>query len=263
MEEELKGLLGKDTYTFEEFTEIIKYLRSENGCPWDRTQTHESLKTCLLEECYEAIDAINKKDFNNLKEELGDILLQVVMNSVIAKEEKEFTLDEVVTEISKKMIHRHPHVFGEVEVANAKEVMKNWEEIKKKEKMEEKASDGLQRIATALPALIRAQKIQKKTEKSGIKSYNVENMIERLQKLLEEIALSYQKDRDSDQEKSMETFLFLTADLSRKLGINAENSLTNATDKFINRFIGVERLAEGEGKHLNEISNEDIDALWG
>ena len=253
----------KETYTFDEFMEIIRELRSEHGCPWDREQTHESLKNCMLEECYEAVDAINKKDIENLKEELGDVLLQVALHTVIAEESDEFTIDQVTTDISKKMIQRHPHVFSSETANNSAEVLRNWEKIKEVEKHEETIADGMNRVANALPALIRAEKIQKKAAKVGVQSTDAEMVINLLKATLEEVEKENLVGNPSHTEENIGKLLFLVTDLSRKLGINAENSLTNVTDKFINRFIGVERLAEGEGKHLKDMSIDERSALWG
>lgn len=254
---------NKDIYTFEEFVDIIRELRSEHGCPWDREQTHESLRECMLEECYEAIDAINKNDLENLKEELGDVLLQVALHTVIAEETNEFTMDQVTTDISKKMIHRHPHVFSDVNAESPSEVLRNWEAIKEKEKKEETVSDGMLRVAEALPALIRATKIQKKAAKVGVEGEDTRTVINLLKTSINEIEKQSAIGNSSHIEEEIGKTLFLITDLSRKLGVNAENSLTNATDKFINRFIGVERLAEGEGKHLKDMSIDEQTALWG
>lgn len=254
---------NKDLYSFDEFVDIIRELRSEHGCPWDREQTHESLRECMLEEAYEAVDAINKNDIENLKEELGDVLLQVALHTVIAEETSEFTMDQVTTDISKKMIHRHPHVFSDANAESSSEVLRNWEAIKEKEKKEETVSDGMLRVAEALPALVRATKIQKKAAKVGVEGEDTRTVINLLKTSINDIEKESTIGNSSHIEGEIGKMLFLITDLSRKLGVNAENSLTNATDKFINRFIGVERLAEGEGKHLKDMSIDEQTALWG
>ena len=150
-------------YTYEEFLEIIAQLRSENGCPWDKEQTHESLKACLLEESYELVEAIQNKDVPNMREELGDVLLQVVMHAQIAKEDNEFTMEDVVNDIATKMVYRHPHVFGEMKDVNTSEdVLVNWEKLKQQEKNEETPLKAMERVAKALPALTRGQKVYRK-----------------------------------------------------------------------------------------------------
>ena len=161
----------KKQYSFEEFTEIIKTLRSENGCPWDREQTHSSLRPCMMEEAAELLAAIRiyekTNNYDNMREELGDILLQVVMHSQIAKEEGLFCIEDVITEISEKMIRRHPHVFGTTKADTAEEVLSNWDEIKKKEKENQTFIESpLREIPMELPALTRATKILKKQDKS-------------------------------------------------------------------------------------------------
>ncbi|HEX3076472.1 MAG TPA: nucleoside triphosphate pyrophosphohydrolase [Lachnospiraceae bacterium] len=250
-------------YSFNDLMDIIRELRSEHGCPWDREQTHESLKNCLLEECYETVDAINNKDTDNLREELGDVLLQVALHTAIAEEEKEFSIDEVTTEICEKMIRRHPHVFGDATADSSKEVLKNWEEIKVKEKKESSASEGMLRVAKALPSTIRAEKVQKKAAKVGFDFPDYRDALEKVHEELLELEEAKSIGNHSHIEEEFGDLLFSIVNLSRFLGINAENSLTNATDKFINRFIGVERLAEGEGRHLKDLSIDELNALWG
>lgn len=249
-------------YNFKDFTDIIRKLRSEHGCPWDKEQTHESLRPCMLEESYEVVDAINNKDIPNLREELGDVLLQVMMHAVIAEEEGEFTIYDVIQEISAKMIRRHPHVFGEEKAETAKDVLKTWEQVKKEEKREYTGADALKRVPKALPANIRAQKIQKKAAKYGMEFENYEQVLEKVYEELKELEEARKVGNYTQIEEEFGDFMFSIINLSRFLNINAENSLTNATDKFINRFVGVEGLATDQGKHLNELSAEQLDALW-
>ena len=251
-----------EKYSFENFMNIIRRLRGKNGCPWDMEQTHESLKSCLLEECYETIDAINNKDYENLCEELGDLLLQVALHSVIAEETNEFTVDDVIREEYDKMIRRHPHVFGDVVANDAQSVIKNWDEIKKKEKKAANIAEELCNVPKAFPSIIRAEKVQKKAAKTGMdfESYNqvMEKVYEELEELKEAVA-------GQDQNQIDEEFgdvLFSMVNLSRFLQLNAENSLTNATNKFINRFVDVFTLAESRGQNLCELSPAEQDALW-
>ncbi len=257
----------KDRYTFEEFIEIIKVLRGENGCPWDREQTHESLKNCMIEEAYEVLEgidnAVKEGSYSNLCEELGDVLLQVVMHSEIAREEGHFTLDDVVTGVSQKMIRRHPHVFGDVNVNNSEEVLLNWEQIKQQEKQEATVSEGMKQVPRAFPATIRAEKVQKKAAKIG---FDFPSYEEAYAKVVEELEELEEARVLKDSDKIMEEFgdlLFSVVNLSRFLQLNVENSLTNATDKFINRFVDVEKIAKQEDRHLRDMSIEELDALWG
>ena len=167
-------------YTFTEFMDIIRKLRSEDGCPWDREQTHSSLKPCLMEECYETIEAIDRGDMDNLCEELGDLLLQVALHSVIAEEGKEFTIDEVITKVSEKMIRRHPHVFGDVIVNGSEDVLNNWDKIKEKEKAEKGPAEDILSIPKAFPAILRTQKVLKKTVNAGVPKQSLENAMKSL-----------------------------------------------------------------------------------
>ena len=259
-------------HTYEEFLKVIEELRSEHGCPWDREQTHGSLKQCMLEEAYEVIDGITefeeKGDYKNLREELGDVLLQVVLHAQIAKEEGYFTMEDIVDEICEKMIRRHPHVFGTAAAENSKESLVLWEDIKKQEKKEETLADTLNRVAKAFPANIRAEKIQKKAAKSGFEFESMEQVLSKVKEELAELEEVIKENKSAENpqnDRLNEEFgdlMFSMINLSRFLGLNAENSLTNATNKFINRCTGIELLAWEQGKQLNEMSAEELDALW-
>ncbi len=258
-------------YTFNDFMNIIRQLRSENGCPWDREQTHESLRNCMIEEAYEVIEAVNNSDTENLCEELGDILLQVALHTAIAEEQKEFTIDNVIQGISSKMIRRHPHVFRNDGSINTKKdrvldsdaVIVNWDEIKKREKREERVSEGLLNVPKALPANIRAEKVQEKAAGVGFDFENYEQVLEKVYEELDELKKSKEKGDVRDIEEELGDLMFTVVNLSRFLQLNAENSLTNATNKFINRFVGIERLAQQESKSLNEMSVNELNVLWG
>ncbi len=249
-----------NNYSFEEFMDIIRKLRV--GCPWDREQTHESLKSCLLEECYETVEAINNKDKENLCEELGDILLQVALHSVIAEETKDFTIQDVISEEAKKMIRRHPHVFGDVQVEDSDGVIKNWDEIKKQEKKATNIAEELLSVPKALPANIRAEKIQKKAAKSGMDFKGYEQVLEKVYEELEELKKSIEIGKQSNIQEEFGDVMFSMINLSRFLQLNAENSLTNATNKFINRFVDVFALAVSRGQDLCGLSPTEQDDLW-
>ncbi|NLK27494.1 MAG: nucleoside triphosphate pyrophosphohydrolase [Clostridiales bacterium] len=249
-------------YSFNEFMDIIRTLRSPHGCPWDREQTHESLKTCLLEECYEAIEAINNSDQDNLCEELGDILLQVALHSVIAEEKKEFTIDEVITKETDKMIRRHPHVFGEATVHDTQEVLDNWEDIKRQERSNTNIVDEIKKIPKAFPATIRAEKVQKKAAKAGMDFEDQNQVIDKIDEELNELKEAIKSGDNRLIQEEFGDVLFSLINLSRFLQINAENSLTNATNKFINRFVDVFALAESRGQSLCELNPAQQDDLW-
>ncbi len=247
---------------FDKFVEIIRTLRSENGCPWDKEQTHESLRQNLIEESYEVVESIDNRDMANLREELGDVLLQIVMHSVIAEEEKAFTIEEVIEEISEKMIRRHPHVFGDVEAETSEEVLKNWDEIKKVEKKEKTLGESMERIPKALPANIRAEKAQKKAAKIGFDFADYEEALGKVYEELKELEEARKTGSACDIEEEFGDLMFSMVNLSRFLQINAENSLTNATNKFINRFVSIELLAERENTHLSDLTIDEMNGLW-
>lgn len=238
----------------EELIKTIEILRSENGCKWDREQTHESLRRNMIEEAYEAVDAIDDNDCNHLKEELGDVLLQVVLHSQIAKEYDEFTIEDVAKEINKKLIHRHPHVFGDVKVNNTQEILDNWEELKKQEKPHRTSiMDGISR---AQAALMSAQKISKKAVKVGFEWQNEQQLIECLLSELKEFqdAKSFEH-----KEEELGDLLFAVVNLARWNKIDAEQALLKSNKKFMQRFRTMEDLAT---KNLENLSFEEWDSLW-
>jgi len=251
-----------ETYTLDEFVEIIRKLRAPDGCPWDKEQTHETLKDAMLEEAYEVVESINNKDMSNLKEELGDVLLQVVMHSVIAQEQNEFTLEDVISEVTTKMIRRHPHVFSDTLVEDSEHVLRNWEDIKKQEHKETTVSEGMQRIANALPANIRAQKVQKKAAKVGFDFATYEEALSKVYEEILELSDARKTGEICDIEEEYGDLMFSVVNLSRFLQLNAENSLTNATNKFINRFVGVERLASSKHQALSDLTIDEMNDLW-
>lgn len=216
-------------YTFTEFVDIIKMLRSENGCPWDKIQTHESLKKCLLEESYEVIDAIDNKDSENLKEELGDLLMQVVFHSNLEEENNNFTIQDVINEISNKMIHRHPHIFSNVTVKSADDVLKNWEKIKLQEKNMETNEDIIKSVPKALPALMRAEKTIRKAKNIGYENPDSDT----LKKALNDLISS----NNVVTEDTIGQILLLTVKMSSNYKINPELALTKSLETFINNLI--------------------------
>ena len=238
----------------EELIKTIEILRSENGCKWDREQTHESLRRNMIEEAYEAVDAIDDNDCNHLKEELGDVLLQVVLHSQIAKEYDEFTIEDVAKEINQKLIHRHPHVFGDVKVNNTQEILDNWEELKKQEKPHRTSiMDG---ISKAQAALMSAQKISKKAVKVGFEWQNEQQLIECLLSELKEFqeAKSFEH-----KEEELGDLLFAVVNLARWNKIDAEQALLKSNKKFMQRFRTMENLTQ---KNLEDLSFEEWDSLW-
>jgi len=245
----------------ERLIEIISILRSENGCQWDREQTHSSLRPNMLEEAYEAVDAINENDMSHLKEELGDVLLQVVLHAQIAKEEGSFDINDIAKKLNEKLIHRHPHVFGvdgkKVEVSGTKEILENWENLKKEEKPERKSvMDG---ISKSQSALISAQKISKKAVKVGFEWDCVETLLDCIKSEYEEFKEAVKKQDNDAMEDEMGDIFFATVNLARWYKIDAEQALIRANEKFKKRFRKMEELAV---KPLVDYSYEEFDLLW-
>lgn len=248
-------------YTLEDLRAVIARLRGENGCPWDRVQTHESLRADMLEEAYEAVDAIEKNDMENLKEELGDVLMQVVFHAAIEEERGGFTLEDVIGGICEKMVYRHPHVFGELSVDTAEQVLVNWEKLKKKEKHMECQTDVLKSVPDALPALTRARKVQKKAADVGFDFYAAGGALEKVKEEVCELEEAIAGKNDNIEEEFGD-ILFAMVNVARFLQINPEFALTKATKKFINRFEYIENSALSEGKQLSNMTLEEMDLLW-
>ncbi len=252
----------KDHYTMEDLIRLITVLRSPGGCPWDRKQTHESIKKNFIEETYEAIEAINKKDTQGLREELGDVLLQIMLHCEMEREKGSFDFNDVVNELCQKLVERHPHVFGDSSAANSAEALDRWDEVKRKTKGIKKQSESMLKVPREFPALMRAQKVQQKAAKAGFDWSNAEGAF---QKLLEEInelknALSEGVKDHIDEEFG--DVLFSCVNVSRFIGADSEESLTAATDKFISRYLLVERLAGERGIDMKSSSIDVLDSLW-
>lgn len=246
-----------ETKELKELIEVIAKLRAPDGCPWDREQTHKTLKPNMLEEAYEAVDAMDSGDMKHLKEELGDVLLQVVLHAQIASEEGYFTIEDVARGLKEKLIHRHPHVFGDVKVGSTTEVLDNWDKLKQEEKKHRKsAMDG---VSKSQSALMSAQKISKKAVKTGFEWPNEESLYECIFSEFDEFK---EAEKEQDKEHMEEEFgdiLFATVNLARWNKIDAEQALLKANKKFMTRFRKMEELAQ---KPLNEYSFDEYDALW-
>ncbi len=240
--------------SLERLIEIIDILRSENGCAWDREQTHNSLKRNMLEEAYEAVDAIDDNDMHHLQEELGDVLLQVVLHSQIAKEENYFNIEDVAKGISEKLVHRHPHVFSGVKVNSTDEILDNWEKLKKEEKPHRTSiMDG---ISKSQSALMSAQKISKKAVKVGFEWPDEKSLQECVQSEIKEFN---EAKTPEEKEEELGDILFAVVNLARWNKIDAEQALLKANKKFISRFQEMEKLADKELEHL---TLEEWDKLW-
>lgn len=252
----------KESYNISDLVEIMAILRSENGCPWDREQTHESIRRDLLEETYEVIEAIDAKDAQMLKEELGDLLMQVVFHSRISCEEQSFDFDAVADGICKKLILRHPHVFGNIAVESSEEVLKNWDEIKKKEKGQTTASDTLKSVPKVFPALMRSQKVQKRAAKTGFDYTDAEMAFGDLKSEVAELEDAMCRANAEDCFEELGDLLFSVVNVARMLKIDAEDSLTASCEKFIRRFEKVEDMASQGGIDMSTASLERLNELW-
>ena len=252
----------KDKYNIEDLIRIVEVLRAPGGCPWDREQTHQSIKKNFIEETYEVIEAINKDDAEGLREELGDVLLQVLLHCQMESEKGVFDFNDVANDLCKKLVVRHPHVFGEKSAQNEAEALERWDEIKLKTKGMKKQSEAMLKVPREFPALMRAQKIQEKAAKAGF-DWNDENGA--IEKLLEEInelknALSGGNQNEISDE--MGDVLFSCVNISRFSKSDAEESLSASTDKFLSRYLIVEKLAEQRSVNMKEAPIEVLDELW-
>lgn len=247
---------------FQDLLDIIETLRNPGGCPWDREQTHESLKSALLEECYEVIDAIENEDEDALIEELGDALLQVVFHASIGKEDGYFDIMDVIGGISNKMINRHPHVFGNEEANTSEQVLVNWDEIKKEEKGIKTLTEEMQNIAKSLPATTRAYKVQKKAKKVGFDWDDVNCAMDKVKEELNEIKDVYNCEDKSIIEGEVGDLLFACINVARFLEVDGELALDKTIKKFIKRFSYIENEAIKNNKNLKDMTLEEMDKLW-
>lgn len=246
---------------FSKLREIIAVLRGPNGCPWDKEQTHESLKKYLIEETYEVIDAINSGDIDHLTEELGDVLLQVMLHAQIGEDEGYFAIEDVIEVLSAKMIRRHPHVFGDQKAEDSKEVLRNWQEIKKQEKGETETSllDG---ISKSIPNLVRAYEIQKKAAKVGFDWQEITPALEKVKEELEEFEQEIKKESLLLAKKEFGDILFAFVNVARFLDIHPEEALFETNEKFIRRFHFIEERVKQSSKSMEEHSLEELDQFW-
>lgn len=253
--------LSRNRFDYEDLLDIVAVLRGPNGCPWDRRQTHESLREFMLEESHELVGAITAKDLENTCEELGDVLLQVALHGNIAEENGEFRHNDVTSAISKKMIERHVHVFGEKHCETPEEVLKSWEEIKKKEKGLDSVSESMLQVSKALPSLMRAEKVQNKAAKAGLDFANLADAASKVREELEELLEAVQNHAENAEEE-LGDLLFSVVNVARFAKLNPDVSLTFSTEKFINRFRQLENLLKVDKKSLKDLTLEELDVYW-
>ena len=250
----------KPSYNCQDLREIVRILRHPGGCSWDMEQTHGSIRRNFLEEAYEVAEAIDEGSTDHLKEELGDVLLQVVFHSSIEEDAGRFDLDDVADGVCKKLIYRHPHVFGDVTVSSTGEILANWEELKKKEKGQATQADAVDAVARSLPALWRAEKMKKKAAKTGFDWADVSGALDKLSEELDELKAAVNGDGDPVEE--LGDLLLAAVSVGRFLDADPEAALHAACDKFSGRFRRTEALAAERGLQMDRLSEEELHAIW-
>lgn len=257
-----KEFVLKDKYNIDDLVAIIKVLRAPGGCPWDREQTHESIKKNFIEETYEVVEAINKQSTDMLREELGDVLLQIVLHSEMESENGNFSFDDVVNDIVKKLVVRHPHVFGEVVANNTAEALNSWDAVKLKTKGQKNQTESMLSVPRELPALMRAQNIQHKAAKIGFDWDNVSGAVDKLYEEIDELKTAMEQGKRFDIEDEFGDVLFSCVNIARFIDVDSEEALTASTDKFMSRFSLVEQMASEQGIDMKSSSIEELDRLW-
>ena len=252
----------KDRYDFDDLVEIVRCLRLPDGCPWDKVQTHKSIRQDFIEETYEVIEAIDNEDTELLREELGDVLLQVVFHAQIEREKSVFDINDVANDICKKLIIRHPHVFGDVNADTTEKVLDNWDKIKMQTKSQSTLSESMDSIARSLPSLMRAEKMQKKARKAGFDFENAEDAIDKVYEELSEVKEAIKGSDENAKAEEIGDLLFSAVNVARFAGVESEKALYDACEKFLFRFTAMEKMANQDGKELGEMSLAELDALW-
>ena len=256
----------RNQISFQQLADTVAALRGDNGCPWDKRQTRETLRPYLLEEAYEVLDAIQSNDAQALREELGDLLLQVLLHAQLASEEATFTIDDVVHDLNEKLIRRHPHVFDGGTATTEQEVSYQWDEIKQREKATDSVHTVLSGVPETMPALFRAFKLQKRAAKTGFDWSDIADVWKKLDEELEELrqARAQMKNSDTTQrvEEELGDVLFTVVNLSRFLAINPELALKQANDRFVARFRHMEQAVDTSGRDMRNMSLDDLDVLW-
>lgn len=250
----------KESYDVEDLRQIVRLLRGPGGCPWDGEQTHESIRRNFIEEAYEVAEAIDEGSPAHLREELGDVLLQVLFHASIEEDAGRFDLDDVADGICKKLIFRHPHVFGNEHAETVGQVLTSWEELKRKEKGQATYTDTLKSVAKSLPGLWRAEKLQSKAEKAGFEWPDAAAAMDKLSEEFEELRTAVEK--HSNVEEELGDLLFAAVKIARFHGIDPEEALAGTCEKFIRRFSGVEQTALARGTAMDRLSVEELMVLW-
>lgn len=247
---------------FKELVEIIAKLRSKDGCPWDREQTHETLKIGIIEEAYEVVETIDKKDDEKLEEELGDLLMQILLNSQVAKDEGKFDINGVIQKINEKLIRRHPHVFSGLNIKDSEEIMKNWDRIKSEERANSNENSILDSIPISLPALIQAKKVQSRASRVGFDWNKADDVLKKVEEEVTELKEGIKDSNQKNIEEEIGDILFSIVNLSRFLNVEPEDALRKTTAKFINRFKKMESQIAQNGKKLTDYDLAGLDKFW-
>jgi len=247
---------------FQKLVDLMATLRGPEGCPWDKKQTPQSLKPFLVEECYEVVDALDEGNPEKIKEELGDLLFQIMFHARIAEEQGHFSIVDVITAIDQKMTRRHPHVFGNKKLATDREVLANWEEIKKKEKGHEGRKSLLEGVPKELPSLLRAHRLQERAARVGFDWNHLNEALPKLDEEIAEFKESLKSEDASKIEEELGDLFFMLVNLSRFLDVNPDEALRKTISKFIKRFRYIEESASNAGKSLNDMTLDEMEALW-
>ncbi|WP_213975105.1 nucleoside triphosphate pyrophosphohydrolase [Tepidanaerobacter acetatoxydans] len=248
--------------TLDDLVDIMAKLRGNPGCPWDKSQTHETLKPFLIEEAYEVIDAIDRNNKDDLVEELGDLLLQIVFHSRLAQERGDFDIGDVINGVCNKMVRRHPHIFGDITVDGTEEVLKNWEEIKREEKDMKTEAQSMMNLPKTLPALMKAFKVQEKAARVGFDWDDVKGAFDKVYEELEELKEVYNTGNSDKIREEMGDLIFACVNVARFLEVEPELAVNDAVKKFIRRFDFVETEAAKSDKNLQEMNLQEMDILW-
>ena len=254
------NFVRKPQYGYEDLLEIIRLLRSEDGCPWDKTQTHQSIRRGLLEEAYEAAEAIDNDDPVLLKEELGDVLMQVVFHADIESDAGRFTIDDVCDGVVKKLLFRHPHVFGSECEDSPESVPVSWDKLKRQEKGQKTVADSMDSVARSLPGLWRAEKLQNKAASAGFEWPDVQGALDKLEEEVGELRRAVEEGGDVPEE--LGDVLFAAVKVGRFCACDPEDAVNGTCEKFIRRFRAVENGAAAQGREVSQLSLEEMTALW-
>lgn len=259
-EEKIKKLLGAEHYSVDDLCLIMEVLRGEGGCPWDREQTHKSIRRSFIEETYEAVEAIDNEDTELLREELGDVLLQVVFHSQIEAEAGSFAFGDVADDICRKLIHRHPHVFGDISLNTPDEVLVKWDAIKNEEKQRQTITERLRAVPRVFPALMRAEKVGKRA--CCFDFPDASSVMDKVYEEADEVREAMSAGDAGKIDEEIGDLLLTVTSLARKAGVDPEASLMRATDKFISRFEKIENKAIEQGYNINAMTMDELDKMW-